>query len=647
MRLKLKGFLVHPYLERLFWKVLLRKKIKAFRIFLSDNKRKLQRKRLLKYLIWKSLRSKNKEPSFPRLRLKTPSLRFLRFLWKNPDQASGLKPWIYGLCVLVVFAIAVFLAYPLLRELKGEKFERTSIAAFKQQDFKTALLTAQAARLIRKDNLEVLQTLVSSAQKLSHPKLLFWQRELAEHPSCHLQDRVNYLRALLAKGLMEDASRWVGKDPGRFRTEEEWVVCRSLVSLRQDDEGMLEAYSRCREFLRQHPDSLLVSELFWDLCQQSDHSYLIEEATKDLRSAAAREGELSHAAIRRLLRNDEGSPVERRSWAEKLWQSGATSLSDALLCLHASMAKKPLDGSRLLVNLQQSFPNQLDAQGNDRLVRLLNRLGRPETAAQLLDPKESNSSDSKRIYLETIQAALKGNDVDLACRLIDLTKPSLSEREKSFIGEVLLRSSTPSEATPEKIFEEILNESSEEELETIRTFLQFMETPQFLLGFLQEMEKRNPQRVGIKYLLLTCYHRLGMNEELRELMKRTNLPDRIQNLEGERQTCIQKTLYGIDLSDCTAWAELAFSQNPSNQSVRFALALCYLMKNEVSSASALLSSRFQQPPPSCPTQRLIGALTLHRTKSFELSQKWSPAEHFSLLTDAERKLLQEMLIQTP
>ena len=76
------------------------------------------------------------------------------------------------------------------------------------------------------------------------------------------------------------------------------------------------------------------------------------------------------------------------------------------------------------------------------------------------------------------------------------------------------------------------------ELDTIRTFLQFFQSPNYLLGFLKKWkETRNGT---IKYLLATSYHRLGMHEELRDIVNRTELPEAIQNLAGERQTCIQK-----------------------------------------------------------------------------------------------------------
>ena len=44
----------------------------------------------------------------------------------------------------------------------------------------------------------------------------------------------------------------------------------------------------------------------------------------------------------------------------------------------------------------------------------------------------------------------------------------------------------------------MFSHSTNDELDTIRFFLPFFESPDFLVGFLEEMERRNPHRVGIK-----------------------------------------------------------------------------------------------------------------------------------------------------
>ena len=43
--------------------------------------------------------------------------------------------------------------------------------------------------------------------------------------------------------------------------------------------------------------------------------------------------------------------------------------------------------------------------------------------------------------------------------------------------------------------------------------------------------------------------------------------------------------------------------------------------------------------PLCPTQRIIGALTLYRNGAHELAKQWAPVKHISLLTDAEKNSL--------
>ena len=170
-----------------------------------------------------------------------------------------------------------------------------------------------------------------------------------------------------------------------------------------------------------------------------------------------------------------------------------------------------------------------------------------------------------------------------------------------------------------------------------------LENPDFIISFLEKMEVQRPNQIGLKYLLTTSYHRTGDYKKLREIVKRTPIPEVVGDIAGERQTCIQKTLYGIDIEACTNWAESAFTQNPKSRATRFALALCYLQKNEPLDALSLLRPYLQKPPPLCPTQRIIGSLTLHRNQSFDLAKKWAPVQEVSLLTDVEKTFMKEII----
>ena len=50
----------------------------------------------------------------------------------------------------------------------------------------------------------------------------------------------------------------------------------------------------------------------------------------------------------------------------------------------------------------------------------------------------------------------------------------------------------------------IFAECDEEELETIRLFLRFLKTPDFLVSFIEQMEILKPKQIGLKYLLATA-----------------------------------------------------------------------------------------------------------------------------------------------
>lgn len=562
---------------------------------------------------------------------------------------SPKKPWwlIVGGFTFILFLLglpAYFLGYPLLREYKFHRFEKTANAALENGDTYTALLTAQTAHLLKPENLSALKTLVKTAQISNHPRLFSWQQILANHPEASFEERSSYLKKALEFRNFTEVDDWFRKISPEL-SEKEKVFFQCLILARGDDEAKFNAYRLASEFLEKHPYSSPICEFFWDLCIQINQSYLLKEAVTNMKAATHLSSPLSVEALRQLLQLKVGTDAERKSWAQKLWQLNEPTLYDAVLCLNASYGEKRINGNSLLNALKQNFPDLREREQANRLIGLLNQVGRPQTASQLL-PEDLNFTQHKQTYLDTIQASFNSDNKNLAKDLIIKANPSLSQNERRFFN-LLIRQANPKEnQLSEEQLAEIFSHCNNDELDTIRLFLPFFESPDFLVGFLEEMERRNPHRVGIKYLLATSYHRLGMYDKLKEVVKRTELPTSITDLAGERQTCIQKTLYGLDLQRCTTWAELAFSQNPQNQSVRFALALCYLQKKEAGNARALLSKFFQNPPPLCPTQRLIGALTLHRNQLFELSQKWAPRENLSLLTDAEKKLLRETLPKT-
>jgi hypothetical protein len=635
---------MHPYFQKRFWKNKLRKKRKTWSVSVHEFRRKFSSRKIYKFFLWKLTR-KDDNSRRKRFRLwpKISARRF-RFALKSPK-----KPWwiiVGGLSLITLVAglPTYFVGYPLLREYKFHRFNKTAKAALKNGDTYTALLTAQTAHLLQPGDLSAIQTLVTAAEISEHPKLFYWQRILANHPDANFTNRSVFLNSALQRGNLTDAKDWYNKLSPSIE-EKEQIFFQCLILAKQGDEAQFEAYQLADNFLQKNPYTSPICEFFWDFCLQSNQNYLFEEALNDLKTACKLSSPISYEALRRLLSLETGTSEERKDWAKKLWQINSPSLHDAVICLNASYGEKRINGVSLLSALKQDFPDLDHADETHRLIQLLNSVGRPQTASQLL-PNDLNSSQHKGTYLRTISSALSFEDTPLAESLIHSVAPSLSHNERRFFDLLIHHREAGKNHPDEAELAKMFSNCSNAELQTLSMFLRFFKSPNYLLGFLEEMEKRNPQREGIKYLLSTSYHRLGMHEELRYIVSRTRLPESIQNLAGERQTCIQKTLYGIELPACTAWAELAFSEYPNNQSVRFTLALCYLMNDENYSAGSLLSRDFQKAPPLCPTLRLIGALALHRNKSFELSKKWAPQEHFSLLTDAERTFLKEVITQS-
>ena len=156
------------------------------------------------------------------------------------------------------------------------------------------------------------------------------------------------------------------------------------------------------------------------------------------------------------------------------------------------------------------------------------------------------------------------------------------------------------------------------------------------------MKKKQPDHVGIKYILAASYQRLNDSKKLIEVLEDTKMPRQVGQFSGEHQTCRLKSLHGMDLESCRTWAENALSEYPGSRSLRYTLALIYSQSGDHSSANSLLFPFWSLSPPNCPTQRLIGSLVLFKNQRVKQAKSWAPTEHASLLTDVEKKILIEI-----
>ena len=631
---------LHLYFTKYFWKKWYQKKKKSLQVFVFETKKKYRRKRTYKYVLWKFTKTeKNKKKV--QLRISSPiSKRKFSFLLK-----TNYKPWwwrifISSILIVILGIPSAYFGYPKLKEYKFYKFKKTARAALQSDDMQTALLTSQTAYLLNREDLSNLETLVQAAKKLRHPRYLEWLNFLSNHPQSSIEVRSDYLTALVKNKRLDDATTWLTKLSPDLK-EKDRIYYECLILAHQGDELKYAAIQKGLDYLSQNPGISPVSELIWDLSLQSQQIYFYEEAVKLMIDCANNDSTLTAAALRRLLKTQSGTTEKRKSWAKKLWKMKNPSLLDAILCLNASYGEKVINGKSVLHVLQNEFPELSTPEAKNKLISLLNQVGRPESANQILQLNESNITSSKQIFVHTIQSAIEHRQADLAEDLILQLTPDLSPIEKKFFDHLQAEIQGTKKLSINELAE-LFSDCNEEELDTVRLFLRFFQNPEFIISFLEKLEVKRPNQIGLKYLLATSYHRTGDYIKLREIVKRTPIPEVVSDIVGERQTCIHKSFYEQDLDDCLRWAEDAFASNPQNLATRYALALCYLKVGETKQAFSLLVPYFSSSPPSCPTQRLIGALTLHRSNRKKQALAWSPTRHRSLLIDAERELLSEI-----
>lgn len=637
---------LHLYFTKYFWKKWYQKKRKAWHVFVFETKKKYRRKRTYKYVFWKFTKTeKNKKKV--QLRLTSPiSKRKFSFLLK-----TNYKPWWWRTVITSIFIVflgipAAYFGYPRLKEYKVYRFQKTALAALENNETYTALQTSLAAELAQPGDLANIRILVKAAALSQHPRLIEWRRKLANHAQSNPQEREDYLKLLLSLGTQGEAEQWF-RSLTQGIEKQESIYLQCLILAKNEEEGIAQAFSLANNFLQENPTATPLCEFFWDLCIRSQQVFFWEEGLRQMRQAAEMDEDHARGAIRRLLKMKIGTINERKVWANKLWKYPSPSMEDAILCMNASFGENRINGTNLVRVLQQDFPELTLQENKLQLAQLLNRVGRPESAKELLNDEIVEGSEKKETYLHTIVAALSEEQGQIAYELIQETTSDLSPNEIRFFN-LLLDSHWGKKGTanPDE-FASNLAHCTPEDLQTIRLFLRFAESPDFVITFLEELDKRNPERTGIKYLLTNSYQRTGKFTKLENLLSTLSLPERVGNVSGERQTCILKSFYGQDPDDCLRWAEDAFASNPQNLATRYALALCYLKMGETNQAFSLLAPFFNAPPPLCPTQQLIGALTLHRSNRTKQALAWSPIRHRSLLIDAERELLSEIHRSTP
>ena len=637
------------FFTKSYWKFIFQRKVKSLRIWRRNAFDFSKRKKRLSYILWIVNRS-GKGPSWRFWRgWKRPqwtSPRFVRFLFKTGQRPLPLKLAFLALILIPVLGFTIWIGYPMLKEVKAYRLNKTAKAALEAKDYRTAFLTSQSSNLLKPGEAEVLRRLVKTAIILRHPRTMEWVLELANHPEATAEDKLSYPRNCIILGENELAITWMEEQSSLDEASEEMTYLECLARARREAQGEFEAFRIAKSFLAANPGSSRIRDFLWDLCLGSSQPYLVAQGTYHLRGAAKGRDERARKASRRLLLQPSIAREEKKSIAVNLWNLGKPTLTDAILCLDAAYGERKISADKLFFILGQEFDDLHRDSTKGEIIDLLNQVGRPETSLQILEKKNPLSSGEKGRRLRTMRASLSAGDRGTFRELVTDSNRSLSTVEKSFFDFLLLEKGGPSESF-EKDFKEILSSADSGDLDSIRSFIHLTDNTTFLLGFISELERRSRDNPGIKYLLATCYRRLGDHEALRKTLLETAMPNSVSNFSGEQQTCFLKASYGQDLDRCAEWAEKALVQYPQSRSTRYALALCYLRMGDSAAALALLRADFASDPPLCPTQRVIGAVALKRSGAAELARKWAPADHLALLLQPEKVLLREALSDDP
>ena len=160
-----------------------------------------------------------------------------------------------------------------------------------------------------------------------------------------------------------------------------------------------------------------------------------------------------------------------------------------------------------------------------------------------------------------------------------------------------------------------------------------------VIALLERIEKEAVAPPAVRQMLALCYQRLGRSRDLESLLARTPVPAEGISPQTVEQTCRLKALYGQDVAACRKRAEQLVARYPATASYRYLLALCYHRSARPLEAHALLQEHLAGAPPACPSQRLVGALSLSGAGRHEEAERWLPREQSGWLLEPELEMM--------
>ena len=623
-----------------FRKMRLARLPRIWKVRLHDKPLLTSLRKRLRFLRWKRKRDAELAHKAKTVQAATsPSLRkrwkFWLFQWKVPKKPPSILAARAAFFLLLAVPLAL-LAYHGLKAWRLDNFLDASRSALAQGDMNVALRTAHAAHLMKPEDAEILRTLRNASEKARHHRTLEWSRLLANHPQATTDDQLRHLELALRQGERGEAEQLLERLERSNAAPEKLTHLRLLLTLSRGQAAKPEALSILRNQLAENTTDLDIHLAYWDLCLDPRDPRLAKEGLVHLRKTARRNDDLAREAIRRLLRSGAAAPDESRRLARSLWNFPNPTRFDALLCLHVAYFGKPLPPERLHDVLNQSFGPVTSPADLRTLAKHLSDLGRPRTAESLL-LAETNSTRRAILLPDLLQARILSLNHVQAAHDLRTHADVLPEAQRIFFASLVARKNNNPEQA-DALLRQALQQADPNDLAAIRRFIPLHEDPDSLIDLLEYLEGEEHASPGLRYLLAACHQRLRREEKLRAILARTPLPG-LREPAAVEQTCRLKTLYGQDLSACRRLAESLVARHPATASYRYTLALSYLAAGNPRDAHDLLRPLLEATPPVCPTQRLVGAVSLAASGRMEEARSWAPHSHKKHLLAPELALL--------
>ncbi|MBG28736.1 MAG: hypothetical protein CMI31_01870 [Opitutae bacterium] len=603
-----------------------------------------------KYLLHKRQRSIREQESLSTRKMEAKASSWSKF--RSIYLPEWLRRWTIGgkpksvllaflLLTSLVFVLAAYPAYGLLKALRAEQLLENSRELHQKGDLQGAFRKAHASYMLNSETLETFRWLCETAESINYHELLSWRQRLADHPDSGPQDRIKLVRTALDFHQPQVAEEAIRNLREQEVEPSEYLYLRLLTTLAHGRPAKNAAIRQCREILSLPAPPLEAYRIYWSLCLDSMDPRFGREAVNHMKQTAAASGAVGLAALRTLLQLPFEDEKKQRLYSKMLWEHPLAQRHDLLLSLRAVFFGHSLPETALRAALGKQY-DRLDNTELQEVTSILNNLGFHENATDLLPTRTMASN--KELWVEGLRARI-GSDETKETEKVLMEQTPFTESERRFLHSLLLRKNKEFKKADEELVE-ALRMATASDLPILRKFVLLHEDKATLVALLHRLAKEPAMQRWAQALLILTLQRGAEDEPLEELLGAIQANDYRNNPETANRITRLKVLHGQDLVACRKIAEGLVARYPDVREYRFTLALCYQESDRPVESLRLLEGMLSANPSECPTQRLIGARALLRNGfSSEARELVVGFEKINLLA-AERRILDYVLTQT-